>query len=48
MITSILDGSISKANFVKENYFGLNIPISLTNVDDNVNRNTIIEMAEIL
>ena len=36
MITSILDGSISKADFVKENYFGLRIPTSLTNVDDNV------------
>ena len=36
MITSILDGSISKANFIREDYFGLQIPISLTNIDDNV------------
>ncbi len=36
MITAILDGSINKAEFVKENYFGLSIPLSLNNVDDNV------------
>ena len=36
MITSILDGSISKANFIREDYFGLQIPISLANIDDNV------------
>ena len=36
MITSILDDSISKATFKKENYFGLSIPLSLPNVEDNV------------
>ena len=36
MITAILDGSISKASFQKENYFGLEIPISLLNVDTEV------------
>ena len=36
MITSILDGSINKVEFSKENYFGLMIPISLENVDHNI------------
>ena len=36
MITAILDGSVNYAEFVKENYFGLSIPLSLNNVDDNV------------
>ena len=36
MITSILDGSISEAAFKKENYFGLSIPLSLPNVEDDV------------
>ena len=36
MITSILDGSVNYSKFVKENYFGLSIPLSLNNVDDNV------------
>ena len=36
MITAILDGSVGHAEFVKEDYFGLSIPVSLNNVDDNV------------
>ena len=36
MITSILDGSISKSTFIEEDYFGFKIPTSLTNVDNNV------------
>ena len=36
MITAILDGSINNAEFEKEDYFGLSIPLSLNNVDDNV------------
>ncbi len=36
MITSILDGSISKANFKKENYFGLQIPDNVKNVQSEI------------
>ena len=36
MITSILNGSINHSKFYKEDYFGLLIPKSLDNVDNNV------------
>ena len=36
IITSILDGSIEKTEFSRERFFGLNIPLSLKNVDSNI------------
>ena len=36
MITSILEGFINKSNFLREEYFGLSIPETLSNVDANV------------
>ena len=36
MITSILDCSINNVSFIKENYFGLMIPTSLSNIDENI------------
>ena len=36
MITSILEGFINKSNFLREEYFGLLIPETLSNVDTNV------------
>ena len=36
MITSILNGSINTSKFEKEDYFGLLIPLSIENVDNNI------------
>ena len=36
IITSILDGSIEKSNFYKEDFFGLNIPEKLNNVNESI------------
>ena len=36
MITSILNGSIDNAQFEKENYFGLMIPINVNDVDKEI------------
>ena len=36
IITSILNGSIEKTNFIKENHFGLLVPESLENVDSEI------------
>ena len=36
IITSILDGSIEKSVFYKEEFFGLDIPKTLNNVDSNI------------
>jgi len=36
MITSILDGSINESIFIKEDYFGLQIPEKLNNVDNTI------------
>ena len=36
MITSILDGSIEQSKFVRDEYFGLNYPIALEGVDNNL------------
>ena len=36
IITSILDGSINKSTFEKELYFGLDIPLTLNNVDSSI------------
>ena len=33
---SILDGSIEKSEFCKEDFFGLSIPASLRNVDSSI------------
>ena len=36
MITSILDGSIERSKFVEDEYFGLNYPVELDGVDNNL------------
>ena len=36
MITSILNGSINNSQFEKEDYFGLLIPKSVENVDNDI------------
>ena len=36
IITSILDGSIEKSDFCKEDFFGLNIPTTLNNVNSEI------------
>ena len=36
MISSILDGSIENTKFKSDPIFGLNIPLSLDNVDDKI------------
>ena len=36
MITSILNGSADNAGYIKEQYFGLMIPLSLNNIDKKI------------